>query len=133
MSLDLLLQSVATMSLGGFLVRTVIIAGLAYLAERLLSGIYVKDFGAAVLLAIVLALLNATVGWLLSVLAAPLDFLTFSLFSGLISLVINAIVILMADRLLSDFRVKNFWWALGLALILGIGTSLFNFQFGVQM
>jgi putative membrane protein len=129
---DLLLQ-VTSMGLGGFLVRTLVVAAIAYFSTRFLSGITVKSFGSAVVLAIVLALLNASVGWLLSVLATPIDFLTFSLFSGLIALVINAIVIKIADGLLSGFRVKNFWWAIGLALILSVVTGLFNFPFGVNM
>lgn len=132
MNLDILLQ-VTTMGVGGFLLRTLIIAVLAYFSTKLLSGVYVKDFSAAVVLALVLALLNATVGWLLSVLVVPIDFVTFSLFSGLIALVINAIVIQIADGLLGDFKVKSFWWALGFALILSFGTGLFNLPFGVSL
>jgi putative membrane protein len=63
----------------------------------------------------------------------PIDFLSFGLFSGIIVLVINAIVIKIADGFMSSFSVKNFWWALALALILSVGTGLFNVQFGVSM
>lgn len=129
---DISLQ-VTTMGLGGFMMRTLIIALLAYGSTKILSGIAVKNFNAAVILAIVLALLNATVGWVLSVLATPIDFVTFSLFSGLIALVINAIVIKIADNILDGFSVKSFWWALGLALILSFGTGLFNMPFGVTL
>ncbi|PHI18181.1 hypothetical protein CEQ90_19315 [Lewinellaceae bacterium SD302] len=115
------------------MIRTLIIALLAYGATKILSGVSVKNFSSAVILAIVLALLNATVGWLLSVLATPIDFVTFSLFSGLIALVINAVVIKIADNLLDGFSVKSFWWALGFALILSFGTGLFNMPFGVSM
>lgn len=132
MSPDILLQ-VTNMGLGGFLVHILVVAAIAYFSTRFLSGIQVRNFGSAVVLAIVLALLNATVGWLLSVLAMPIDFLTFSLFSGIIALVINALVIQIADALLSGFRVKSFWWAIGLALILSVVTGLFNFPFGVNM
>lgn len=132
MTTDLLLQ-VVTMGLGSFLVRILIVAVIAYFTANMLSGVTVKNFTSAVVLAIVLALLNATVGWLLSVFAVPIDFLTFSLFSGLIALVINAVVIKIADNLLDGFRVKNFWWALGFALIVSFVTGIFNVSYGVSM
>jgi len=128
-----LLANVSTMGVGGFLIRTVVIALLAYYSTRLLKGVYVKDFSAAFVLALLLALLSATIGWGLSILATPIDFLTFSLFSGLISLLINAVVIKIADGLLGDFRVDSFWWALALSLTISAGTSLLNMPFGVRM
>ena len=130
---DLFLQNVVTMGLGGFLIRILVIAVLCFVATKFMSGITVKDFSSAVILSVVLALLSATVGWLLSVLAVPIDFLSFGLFSGIIALIINAIVIKIADGFMSSFAVKNFWWAMGLALILSFGTGLFNMQFGVSM
>ena len=132
MTTDLMLQ-VSTMGVGSFLIRTLIIAAIAYAAARILSGVSVKNFTSAIILAVVLALLNATVGWLLSVFATPIDFLSFGLFSGLIALIINAIVIKIADHLLDGFQTKNFWWALGFALILSFVTGVFNISFGVNM
>jgi putative membrane protein len=130
---DLFLQNAVTMSGGGFFIRILVIALLCYVATKFLSGITVKNFTSAVILSVVLSLLSATVGWLLSALAVPIDFLSFGLFSGIIVLVINAIVIKIADGFMSSFSVKNFWWALALALILSVGTGLFNVQFGVSM
>ena len=132
MTTDLFLQ-VSTMGVGSFLMRTLAVAAMAYFAANALSGVTVKNFSSAIVLAIVLALLNATVGWLLSVFAVPIDFLTFSLFSGLIALIINALVIRIADNILDGFQVKSFWWAMGFALILSFVTGIFNISFGVSM
>lgn len=132
MSTDLILQ-VSTMGVGSFLMRALAISVIAYFTASILSGVSVKNFSSAIVLAIVLALLNATVGWLLSVFAVPIDFLTFGLFSGLIALVINAVVIKIADNILDGFEVKSFWWALGFALVLSFVTSIFNVSFGVNM
>lgn len=128
-----LLQAVHTMGLGGFLLRLLIVAAICLVATNFLKGIYLKNFTTALVLALVLSLLNATVGWLLSIIAVPINFISFGLFSGLIALLINAIVIKIADNLLKGFRVDNIWWALVLALILSVGTGLFNMQFGVSM
>ncbi len=133
MESTLLLQAVSTMGLGGFLLRLLIVAAICLVATKFLKGIYLKNFSTAVVLALVLSLLNATVGWILSMVAVPINFLSFGLFSGLIALFINAIVIKIADNLLKGFKVDNIWWALGLALILSLGTGLFNLQFGVSM
>ena len=132
MTTDLFLQ-VTTMGLGNFLLSALVLAIIAYLTANFLNGVTVKNFTSAFVLAIVLALLNATVGWLLSIFAVPIDFLTFGLFSGLIALVINAIIIKIADHLLDGFKVRNFWWALGFALILSFVTGIFNVSFGVNM
>lgn len=121
------------MGLGGLLIGMLVVAAAAFLLAKLLSGVTVSSFGAAVVLAVVLALLNATIGWLLSVLAVPLDFITFSLFSGLLALVINAIVIQVADALLKGFAVRNFWWALGFAFLLSLVTGIFNVSYGVSV
>lgn len=133
MDSTLLLQSVSTMGVGGFLLRLLVIAAICLLATEFLKGVYVKNFTTAMVLALVLSLLNATVGWVLSVVAVPINFLSFGLFSGLIALFINALVIKIADNLLKDFRVDSIWWAIGLALLLSIGTGLFNMQFGVSI
>ncbi|MFY9476146.1 MAG: phage holin family protein [Aquabacterium sp.] len=72
------------------------------------SGIEVKNFGAAMLAALVLGLLNAVVRPLLVVLTLPVTLLTL----GLFLFVINAITFQMASGLLEGFHVASFWDAL---------------------
>jgi len=43
---------------------------------------------------------------------------------GLFLFVINAAIILLADRLIPGFEVDGFWWALLFSLLLSIITSL---------
>jgi putative membrane protein len=38
--------------------------------------------------------------------------------------VINALIILLADKLLKGFQVNGFWWALLFSLLLSIVTSV---------
>ncbi|MCZ6692544.1 MAG: phage holin family protein, partial [Bacteroidetes bacterium] len=56
------------------------------------------------------------------VLTIPITFITL----GLFLLVINALMILLADQVIPGFRVEGFWWAMGFSLILSILTSLFD-------
>lgn len=133
MESTLFLQSIATMGVGGFLIRMLVIAGISLFSAKFLEGVHIKDFTTSLMLALVLSILNATIGWLLSILAVPINFITFGLFSGLLALFINAFIIQLADKLLSGFRVNNIWWALAFALILSVITGLFNMQFGVSI
>lgn len=95
-----------------------IIAGVAFLiGGKLLSGVTMKDVPQAFLVAIVIALLDITLGNFLKIIS--LGILTLSIFNWLL----NAILIQVADWFLPGFKVKNFWWALGLAAIVSITTG----------
>jgi putative membrane protein len=65
----------------------------------------VKDFGAALLVALVLGILKVFVKPLLILFTLPITVLTF----GLFLFVINAMVILLADYIVEGFDVKGFW------------------------
>ena len=87
------------------------------------SGVHVDGWGYAVLIAAVLALLNASVKPLLIFFTLP--FTVFTL--GLFLLVINAGIILIADWIIgSGFKVDSFWWALAFSIILSFLNSLFD-------
>ena len=97
--------------------------GLAVLLTAyLLPGVSVTHYGYALLVALVLAIVNAIVKPVLVVLTIPITFVTF----GLFLLVINALMILLVDWLIDGFTVDGFWWALGFSLILSLFNSLFN-------
>ena len=98
--------------LGKILVRTVAILITSYL----LPGVHVENILTALIVAFVLALLNATLKPILIILTIPATVFTF----GLFLLVINALVILAAGAIVPDFSVDGFWWALGFSIILSI-------------
>ncbi len=90
------------------------------IASYLLPGVYVDDFITAVIIAVLLSLLNATVKPLLIILTIPITLFTF----GLFLLVINALIILMASAIVPGFVVDNFWWALIFSFVLSIINAL---------
>jgi putative membrane protein len=99
----------------------VLIAGASfYIGGKLLSGVEMKDFLQCILVALVVGLLDYTLGTFLKIIT--LGLLSFSIFTWFL----NAILILIADWFLPGFKVKNFWWALGLAAIVSIATSLLS-------
>lgn len=92
------------------------------LTAYLLPGVHVEHYGYALLVALVLAIVNAIVKPILVVLTIPITFVTF----GLFLLVINALMILLADWFVDGFEVDGFWWALAFSLILSLFNSLFE-------
>ncbi len=105
-----------------FFLKMILSSVAVIIVSYLLPGVYVEDFFAALILAIVLALLNGLVKPVLIVLTIPLTFFTL----GLFLLVINAIIILMADGLVPGFQVDGFWWALIFSILLSITNSLLS-------
>ena len=101
------------------MILSIIVAGVAFLiGAALLSGVSMKSIPQAFLVAIVVAVLDATLGTFLKI--VTLGILSLGIFNWLL----NAILILVADWFLPGFKVKNFWWALGLAAIVSIVTGL---------
>ena len=88
----------------------------------LLKGVHVDGFTTALVVAIVLGFLNAFLKPILIFLTFPITVLTL----GLFLLVINASMILIADKLVSGFEVRNFWWALAYSLVVSIVGSFLN-------
>ena len=105
-----------------FIVKLLLGAVSVLIGAYILPGVHVENFWVALVVAGVLALLNAVLKPILVFLTIPLTILTL----GLFLLVINAIIILLADGLIGDFSVDGFWWAMGFSLLLSVLTSLFN-------
>lgn len=97
--------------------------GLAILLTAyILPGVSVTNYLTALIVAFFLAIANMVVKPILIILTIPITIFTL----GLFLLVINAIIILLADYFVDGFNVDGFWWALAFSLILSIFNSLFS-------
>lgn len=103
-----------------FILRLLLSALAVVILAKILPGVSVASYGIAILVAVVLSLLNFIVKPLLIILTLPVTILTL----GLFLLIINALIILMADGLISGFAVDGIWWALLFSLLLSILQSL---------
>ncbi len=87
------------------------------LVSRLVPGFVVRGLAPALIAALVIGLLNATVGFVLKIITFPISILTL----GLFLLVINGLMILVASALVPGFRVYGFvpafWGAVALAVL----------------
>lgn len=103
-----------------FLIRTLLSSIAVIIVSYLLPGVDVESFFVAVIVAVLLSLLNMTVKPLLVILTIPLTVFTL----GLFLLVINALIIMLADMVVPGFFVNGFWWALLFSLLLSLTNSL---------
>lgn len=102
------------------IIRLLITAAVAYGLTYVLDGVSIADFKTAIIFSLVLGLLNAIVKPILVLLTIPVTVITL----GLFLLVINAVIILLAAKLIPGFSVDGFWWALIFSLVLSIVSGV---------
>jgi putative membrane protein len=103
-----------------FLIRIIISALVAFGLSYILKGVHIDGFITALIVALVLAVLNALVKPILILLTLPITIITL----GLFLFVINALIILLCDKLIDGFSVDGFWWALLFSILLSIVSSI---------
>jgi putative membrane protein len=82
--------------------------------SNFVPGFYVQGLGSALIAALIIGLLNATLGFFLKIITFPLSILTL----GLFLLVINGLMIMLASKFVPGFHVAGFWPAFWGALVL---------------
>lgn len=91
------------------------------IVSRVVPGFYVHGFMAALIAAVVIGLVNATLGLFLKLITLPLTIVTM----GIFWLVINALMLMFASTLLApDFVVRGFWPAFWGAIVLALINML---------
>jgi putative membrane protein len=103
-----------------FILRILLTALAVVVLAKFLPGIEVEGYLTAILVAVVLAILNLLVKPILVIFTLPVTVLTL----GLFLLVINAVIILLADAFVSGFGVSGFFIALLFSLLLSLFQSL---------
>jgi putative membrane protein len=88
-----------------------------WIVSRLVPGFTVSGPLAALIAAVAIGFINATVGLFLKIVTFPLTLVTF----GIFWLIINALMIELASALVPGFRVDTFgaafWGAIALSLV----------------
>ncbi|MBI2721902.1 MAG: phage holin family protein [Bacteroidetes bacterium] len=110
-----------------FILKILISALAVFFVCQIVPGVTLDGYTTAILVAVVLAFLNAIVKPILTILTIPITIVTL----GLFLLAINAFIILFAEKLVDGFHVAGFWYALLFSLILSLITGILNSIFGV--
>ncbi len=99
--------------------KTLLTALAVIVLANILPGISVAGYVSAIIVALVISLLNMFIRPLLIFFTLPATIVTF----GLFLFVINACIILLADKLVDGFAVSGFWAALFFSILLSIFRS----------
>ncbi|OGK55920.1 hypothetical protein A3J15_02675 [Candidatus Roizmanbacteria bacterium RIFCSPLOWO2_02_FULL_38_10] len=105
------------------IIRLIINSLAVFFTAKLLPGmVTVEDLYAALLVAVILGLINTFVKPILKILTLPITILTL----GLFSLILNALLILLVDRLVPGFSVNGLFAAIIFGFALSIVNSLLH-------
>lgn len=112
--------------LGGLLLTWLLSAIAVFLAAKLVPGVAVDGFGAALAAAAVLGIVNTVVRPILVVLTLPVTILTL----GLFLLVVNAACVGLAARLLPGFHVNGLGPAVLMVIALTVVSGILSWLVG---
>ena len=104
------------------ILKLLINAVAVFIIAHVLNGVSVDGYVTAIIVAVVLSILNVLVKPILVILTLPITIITL----GLFLLVINAAIILLADKLIDGFAVNNIWTAIVFSILLMILQSILN-------
>jgi len=105
-----------------FIGRLIVSTLAIMITSYVMPGVHVANVMTALLVAFVLALLNAFVKPVLIFLTLPVTLITL----GLFLLVINALLILLTGSLVSGFHVSGFWSAFLFSMVLSLVSAVLN-------
>jgi len=107
--------------LGKLLVHWVVSALFLYVLSFLFRGIVIDSVLAAIIAAIVLGLINATIKPVLQIISLPITFLTL----GLFYLVVNGLMLMLVSALVPGFHVSGFGTAFFASIVLSLLNAVF--------
>lgn len=105
-----------------FIVKLLLSSLAVLVASRIIPGISVEDLTTALIVAAVLAFLNAVVKPIMIILTIPITVITL----GLFLIVINGLLVLLADYLVDGFDVDGFLPALLFSLLISLINAVFE-------
>jgi putative membrane protein len=102
------------------LIHWVISALAVWITSRVVPGFHVDGAAAALIAAVAIGLVNATLGLFLKVVTFPLTILTL----GIFWLIINGVMLKLASKFVPGFDIRSFGAAFGGAIVLSLVNML---------
>lgn len=103
------------------MIKTLLINSIViFVGSYLVKGVNLKNYWTALGVAVVLAILNVLIRPFIILLTLPLNILTL----GLFTLVINAWILMLVDKLIDGFSMDGFGWAVLFGLVISVLNAL---------
>lgn len=91
-----------------------------FITSKVLRGVQIKNFWVSIWVAAGISLANFLLGPILQFFALPFTILTF----GLFAIIVNTFLVMLVDKFIDDFKIKNFGWAFAFTIILSVLSSV---------
>lgn len=108
------------------LVHWLINAASLFIVAQVVPGFHLSGFKSALIAAVVIGLINTTLGLFLKFITFPFALITF----GLFWVVINALMLELATKFVPGFEIRGFWAAFIGAIVLSIVNMLLRWLVG---
>src|SRR5215471_21501550 len=108
------------------LLNWVLSALAVWVVAQIVPGVHVSGVTAALIAALVIGFINATLGLVLKIITFPLTILTL----GIFWFVINALMLELASAIVPGFHVDNFFAAFKGAIVLSLVNMFFRWLVG---
>lgn len=95
-----------------------------WVTDAVLPGFHVKNAKSALLVAAIFGVLNFLLGWLLFAIFAVATLGIAWLLAFITRWIINAILLVITDKLTDHLKIDGFGWALGGALVMSLVGTL---------
>lgn len=106
-----------------FVIKLLVTAVVAYGLSMILEPhIIIDSYWSALIFVLILGVLNTIVKPFLIILTLPITILTL----GIFLLVINVLMVMLADKFLSGIHIDGFFWAFIFGLLLSFLSSILN-------
>ena len=103
-------------------IKWLCLTGAVLFTSYVIDGIYVSGFFSAFFTAGVLGILNMFFRPILIILTLPINIMTL----GLFTIIINALMLIMASGIIAGFHVDGFWAAVFGSLIISLANWFLN-------
>jgi putative membrane protein len=110
------------------LINWLLSAVAVWVVSRLIPGFHVTSAPSALIAALVIGLVNATLGLILKIITFPLTILTL----GIFWFVINALMLEVASAIVPGFRIDSFVSAFWGAIVLSLVNMVFRWLAGTN-
>ena len=104
------------------LLRIFINSASLWIVDKIFKDIWFSDINALIITAIVFGLLNAFIKPILLVFTLPINLLSL----GLFTIIINAVILKMADYWVDNFSINGFGTAILASLFISVISIVFN-------
>jgi putative membrane protein len=108
------------------LLHLAVLTAVVVLLARTVPGVRVRSTGAAIAVAVVFSVLNFFLGWLIRAVLFVPALLTFGLLFLFMTLIVNAVVLWLTDKLIDSFEITRPGALWVCAFFIGLANWLFG-------